>query len=361
MHAALKMEKAEGLSGISTVPVVAHRTPQYYPQLDEMDDHLIHLMTKIKEVTKDREDVKFICNRLLSSMQRIEKVDAKQAISRLTSPKCTSAEAIDLMQQFIDYLDCRLLSRLIRALKSETLKVEWDIFRQKLGDACRKSLHACKSSLKDYTPPRNGITVGLQTTFVASDLQIRKILEVQQFLCNEMGLEESDFQGFACSVVTLFFAVLRARLPFLLSKFSRHHNALEDIGIAVVYVPGEFIYDVQLDHEHLYSQVSLRFQGANGAPIYYIIFELRYSFCEVLPRATAHGHQTFPDYGRRTRSRSKGGDVHKKAPAEERVAKNLQTSVRHIGFMEKIYGFPRMLLCCQYKRRTPTVVHELHL
>ena len=80
---------------------------------------------------------------------------------------------------------------------------------------------------------------------------------------------------------------------------------------------------------------------------------------EALPRATAHGHQTFPDYERHTRSRSKGGDVHEKAPAEERAAKNLQTSVRHIGFTEKIYGFPRTFLCCQYKRRTQTVVREL--
>ena len=66
---------------------------------------------------------------------------------------------------------------------------------------------------------------------------------------------------------------------------------------------------------------------------------------EALPRATAHGHQTFPDYERHTRSRSKGGDVHEEAPAEECAANNL----RHIGFTEKIYGFPRTLLCCQYK------------
>ena len=80
---------------------------------------------------------------------------------------------------------------------------------------------------------------------------------------------------------------------------------------------------------------------------------------EVLPRATAHRHQTFPDYVRHTRSRSKGGDVREEAPAEECAAKNLQTTVRHLGFTEKIYGFPRTLLCWQYKRRTPTVVREL--
>ena len=56
--------------------------------------------------------------------------------------------------------------------------------------------------------------------------------------------------------------------------------------------------------------------------------------------------------------RSKGGDVCEEAPTEECAAKNLQTTGRHLGFTEKIYGFPRTLLCCQYKRRTPTVVRE---
>ena len=80
---------------------------------------------------------------------------------------------------------------------------------------------------------------------------------------------------------------------------------------------------------------------------------------EVLPRATTHRHQTFPDYGRHTRSQSKGGDVREEAPAEERATKNLKSTVRHLGFTEKIYGFPCTFLCCQYKRRTPTVVREL--
>ena len=80
---------------------------------------------------------------------------------------------------------------------------------------------------------------------------------------------------------------------------------------------------------------------------------------ELLPRATEHGHQTFSDYGRHTRTRSKGGDVCEEASAEERAAKNLKTTGRHLGFTEKIYSYPCTLLCCQYKRRAPTVVREL--
>ena len=102
--------------------------------------------------------------------------------------------------------------------------------------------------------------------------------------------------------------------------------------------------------------------AAKGAPILFSLLGIRMASCsyiyiykeglsrtvvrEVLPRATAHGHQTFPDYGRHTWSRSKGGDVREEAPAEEREAKNLQMNVRHIGFTEKIYGFLRTFLCC---------------
>ena len=81
--------------------------------------------------------------------------------------------------------------------------------------------------------------------------------------------------------------------------------------------------------------------------------------CEVLPQATANGHQTSPDYGRHTRSRSMGGDVHEEATAEECTANNLQTTICHLGFTEKIYGFLGTLICCQYKKRTCTVVRKL--
>ena len=45
----------------------------------------------------------------------------------------------------------------------------------------------------------------------------------------------------------------------------------------------------------------------------------------------------------------RGGDVRKYASAEERAAKNQKTTVRHYGFMEKVYGLPcavRTLLLC---------------
>lgn len=255
LYAALEKERVEGLSNVSTVPEVVKVAPLYYPELEDMDEHLIQLMKRVQEATKGRTDLKLICTSLLTSLKRIRKMDTSEAISRLTSPECSNADAILQMQPFIDYLDCSLLRRLVTALKDESLMQEWKAYCRVLKETCKKSLEKCRVRLKDTTAPPNGIRVGLITTIPASECQIHKIIEVKQFLCTVVGLEESDFQGFTCSDVTLFFAVMRARLPFLLRMFARHRSALKDIRIFVVFVPGEFIYDVSLDCEYPFSQV----------------------------------------------------------------------------------------------------------
>ena len=87
----------------------------------------------------------------------------------------------------------------------------------------------------------------------------------------------------------------------------------------------------------------------------YIAKRLSVKFsCEQPPIETK-----LPDYGRHSRSQSKGGDLRTEAPAEEHAAKNLEVTVRHLGSTEKIYSFLGTLLCCQYKRRAPIVVCEL--
>ena len=49
--------------------------------------------------------------------------------------------------------------------------------------------------------------------------------------------------------------------------------------------------------------------------------------CELLLRATAHGHQTFPDYGRHTRSQSNGATCAKKPlPRSARQKTSKQSS-----------------------------------
>ena len=53
--------------------------------------------------------------------------------------------------------------------------------------------------------------------------------------------------------------------------------------------------------------------------------------------------------------------MREEAPVKECAAKNLQMTGRHLEFMEKIYGFPCTLLCCQYKKGAPTIVCELLL
>ena len=46
----------------------------------------------------------------------------------------------------------------------------------------------------------------------------------------------------------------------------------------------------------------------------------------------------------------RGGDVRKYASAEECVAKNQKTTVRHFGFTEKVYGLPCTVRALLWKR-----------
>ena len=57
-----------------------------------------------------------------------------------------------------------------------------------------------------------------------------------------------------------------------------------------------------------------------------------------------------------------GGNVRKCATAEERVAKNQKTTVRHFGFTEKVYGLPctvRTLIVVVWKRHLEMLSWEL--
>ena len=81
------------------------------------------------------------------------------------------------------------------------------------------------------------------------------MLDLKDFLRKMVGLEEANFEGFANSVVTLFYTVSRIRLPFLVRLFALHRRSLQDFSITVVFVPGEFIYDVTTDQEFPYPKV----------------------------------------------------------------------------------------------------------
>ena len=224
---------------------------KYYPQIDELDIALAALVQKMKISTKNSEHLKTCCIRFLTTLSRIHSHDTKDALDRLAAPDCQNEEAIDIIQRFVDPLDCRLVYQIVSALEDEQLSKAWDEYCQKSKQACRITLEQCrKVAIRPHRSPPSDITLGMQTKISPPDITIQKILQLKEFLITKVGLEESVFQGFASSAVALFFTVSRDRLPFLVRLLSCHQKALLDFSITTVFVPGEFFYDVAKDQEY---------------------------------------------------------------------------------------------------------------
>ena len=230
---------------------VSHMAAQYYPQIDDLDVALGALAQKIKDATKDSQILKTYCIRFLATLSRVHSHDTKDALDRLATPDCQNEEAIDIIQRFVDPLDCRLLYQIVSALENEQLTKAWDEYCQRSKQACRATLEQCrKVAIRPHRLSPSYITLGVQTKISPPDITIQKILQLKEFLITKVGLEESDFQGFASSAVALFFTVSRERLPLLIRLLSRHQKALLDFSITTVFVPGEFFYDVAKDQEY---------------------------------------------------------------------------------------------------------------
>ena len=224
---------------------------KYYPQIDELDIALAAFVQKMKISTKNSEHLKTCCIRFLTTLSRIHSHDTKDALDRLAAPDCQNEEAIDIIQRFVDPLDCQILYKIVAALEDEQLSKAWGEYCQKSKQACRITLEQCrKVAIRPHRSPPSGITLGIQTKISPPDITIQKILQLKDFLITKVGLEESVFQGFACSAVALFFTISRERLPFLIRLLSCHQKALLDFSIITMFVPGEFFYDVAKDQEY---------------------------------------------------------------------------------------------------------------
>ena len=176
---------------------VSHVAAKYYPQIDDLDIALCVLVQKMKDNTKNSQNLKAFCIRFLTTLSRIHSHDIKDALDRLASPACHNEEAIDIVQRFVDPLDCRLLYQIISALEDEHLKRAWEDYSQRCRQACRTTLEECrKVAIRPHQSSPSGITLGKQTMIFPPDLTIEKILQLKNFLITKVGLEESVFQGF---------------------------------------------------------------------------------------------------------------------------------------------------------------------
>ena len=169
---------------------VSHVAVKYYPEIEELDIALGDLIQKMKDSTKGSQKLKKFCTRFLTTLARIHGHDTKDALDRLATPECQNEEAIDIIQEFVDPLDCRLLYQIVFTLDDEQLMKVWDEYCQRLKLACRITLEQCrKLSITQHQSSPSGIS--------PPDMTIYKILQLKEFLTVRVGLEESVFQAFA--------------------------------------------------------------------------------------------------------------------------------------------------------------------
>ena len=219
----------------------------------ELKGAFIHLVREVRTAGRKVEDLKTVCVQLLNGVTSIKR-NVQEDIDELK--KCSDGDFIVHLQPYWDCLDCNLLYMLILQLDEPKLMADWDIYKTQMKEACRATLGENKISLPQSRElPANQISAGFQTDQPPHNVTIQKMLDLKDFLIKMVGLEEADFEGFAQSVVTLFYTVSRIRLPFLVRLFALHRRSLQAFSITVVFVPGEFIYDVTTDQEFPYPKV----------------------------------------------------------------------------------------------------------
>ena len=250
-------------------PVVRSTSPKYYNiiEMEDLNDAFITLVKEVKKVgaNLDPEDLRTICIQLLNGVSSTKR-NVQEDIDALQ--KC-DGEYIRYLQPYWDSLDCNLLHRLIRQLNKPDLIGDWEQYRTQVKEACTATLEECRRSLPQGRElPLNQILVGFQTTQPPNDVTVQKMIELKDFLIKRMGLEEADFVSFTNSNVTFFFTVSRCRLPFLVRMCALHRRSLQDFSITVVFVPGEFIYDVIIDQEFPYPEVCMCVRACVSACMY---------------------------------------------------------------------------------------------
>ena len=233
-------------------PVIRNSSARYYPEMTALKKSFINLVREVKNVGKtvDSEDLKTICIELLNEVS----LNKYEEFTKLRA--CSDGDYIQFLELYWDSLNCDLMFSLIQQMNDPKLTRDWEKYRTQVAEACRATLTECRRNLpQGRALPANRISLGFQTDQPPFDVVVQRILDLKDFLKKMMGMEEADFEGFANSDVTLFYTVSRIRLPFLVRMCALHRRTLQEFSITIVFVPGEFIYDVITDQEFPYFEV----------------------------------------------------------------------------------------------------------
>jgi hypothetical protein len=234
-------------------PVINHERPQYCPVSKKLRKPFTSFKRTVRRVSKKMDDFNFTCQEVLQEFLRARGKEG--LVKRESFKNCSNDAALDLLLDYTDPIDCELLDDLVEQMEDNGLDQEWEDYKRLLKEEVLKTLDQCEKG--ECRPLREGqIALGFQTKQQASQHTMDKILGMKGFLTDVVGLRDADFLGVGNSTVTLFFGVARTHLPFLVLWLSRYCSNLRAFSVSVVFVPGEFMYDVDMDQEFSYPKVA---------------------------------------------------------------------------------------------------------
>ena len=239
-------------------PVISHDYPTYCPVIKKLKSPYGSLKQKVREIGMKKANFKFLCQEVYFDF-----VDARREVVEVTRDDFsdyTNDKALNKILELADSIDCEVIEDLVTQINEEELFKAWETYKQLLKEAVLTTLDQC-----DHGNCRQLIgdqmRIGFQTQLPPGQHTIEKILRLKKFLIDVIGLEDTDFEGIHSSKVTVFFGVSKKHLPFLIRLLSAHRRILQDVfSVAVVFVPEQFVYEVDTDQEFFYPQVRIYVQ-----------------------------------------------------------------------------------------------------
>jgi predicted nuclease with TOPRIM domain len=257
----------------SRPPVPAHRVPQYMYRLQQLDTPFASLVTSVKKAVVTCEDFSTWSISLLTALKARSPHNEKVENAIVNIQDSSSEDKIfTYLQPFFDPIDVRLIENLIellvedsqvdqeseskRRLQVHDVQEKLHSYKSKVEDACTITLSKCKKDIVNDERPKNGMYVGFQTSLEPEVVTVNKILNLKEYLVDDIGVEEALFEGFSCSNVSLFFSIKLERLAFLIHWCYLHRrDFIEKFNVTLVFVPGHFVYSMEADQEYPFPKV----------------------------------------------------------------------------------------------------------
>ena len=189
----------EPFPSISTAKSEPGDLSLFYPVISDLEDDFSDLATKVLELIKSLEASKLeeLCTFLANFLKPP------------SSPPPDVPKEYGKLESFLisrwDPLQIDVLQEIVGYLKTPDLTEQLNKYEKLLKKEIPSFLSECKTKKVPYNRLNHYISVTIDCT--PSEISLRRILEVKEFLVRQLGLKEALFEGFCVGSITLFFSI----------------------------------------------------------------------------------------------------------------------------------------------------------